>query len=817
MTPRHPKQTAAGAYHDDSEYDARRSRDATSDSLQDTTAGSQADASDRLEASRAIQQTHTPMHTPQHTPVNIPPRDARSQHGTKVKKYVCDFKTTNIELYRWHTTYLKVEEQVRLAEARSSEGYHAISNNTIIIDNFLELLAERRRARGDVPADIDPNQDFFADLNTPSEVGLLRNRKGELVFQCPAAFAVRTRLKRHVTTMDPKNSAYHVDPTQYFCSGMKMHEGEQNPSAATSVAAASEPPVTPGPSDRQHRSDKSEHPSKRPRIRTQPTSDEASFLCSWPSCSFATPNAQLLESHLIEAHHIPVPFADPSKSGPSSFAFTEKAEGFNSYNTIKQPGKFVVVPHQLPFPSTSTEIGYFLREMCRKMIIHKLQLQLRPNMEPAIVPSSEFMGQIDLGLNEMDFTGLGAAFETWAAKDFAQFSNRIIAEFREKEGLRHGLIRLRSAPGDNSPKSLQRKSGTALGSGGSKLEIIESSQMDTNMNGGGVISKMDHISRPEPFQMTLPIHNISEPVAPAADPVTPMGISVPPQLRSSTPMSYNRNTPPFRPMHPYGPHIYPTAVYHGPNPTRAPPNNMGPVFTGQPPLQKSMGPHSGGADPQLLPSMNAPTNPQQVPMQHEATSWYSATSANPQRLPTAQVAPYSQVRPKSAALQPPSNTPFYQQLPPQASTPQLPFSRDIQTIEEQSKSPMSFFQQPMISQQFAGSGGVANNDHDAPSAPVSARPEVFGGSNPIYRRSSIPNFANTPPPQVAYDSYDTTRSATPQFPTVSTVGMPSPNVFNGAVPPSMPSSLDPNAAGPSGKPEADSTNSILNMGWEMNH
>ncbi|KAJ3175276.1 hypothetical protein HDU87_006358 [Geranomyces variabilis] len=46
------------------------------------------------------------------------PKAAKDSVWWQRKTYVCDFKTTNVELYRWHTTHLKAADQKVLAEGK---------------------------------------------------------------------------------------------------------------------------------------------------------------------------------------------------------------------------------------------------------------------------------------------------------------------------------------------------------------------------------------------------------------------------------------------------------------------------------------------------------------------------------------------------------------------------------------------------------------------------------------------------------------------------------------------------------------------------
>ncbi|KAJ3286730.1 hypothetical protein HK104_008893 [Borealophlyctis nickersoniae] len=153
------------------------------------------------------------------------------------KQYACDFKTTNVELFRWHTTHLKVEDQKSVAEgkwtrlnenasskrkssnclefrkqARAAAAYASESRVAKTKTNVASSSSTcarttpiRNSLRSSAATAPDVPFGFTRDEETPPELGLLRDSSGRLVMACTAAFAVRSRLERHVRGKDPES------------------------------------------------------------------------------------------------------------------------------------------------------------------------------------------------------------------------------------------------------------------------------------------------------------------------------------------------------------------------------------------------------------------------------------------------------------------------------------------------------------------------------------------------------------------------------------------------------------------------------------
>ncbi|KAJ3039008.1 hypothetical protein HDV00_012695 [Rhizophlyctis rosea] len=201
------------------------------------------------------------------------------------KQYACDFKTTNVELYRWHTTHLKVEEQKSIAE------------------------------------------------------GLLRDPRGRIVMACTAAFAVRTRLERHVKGKHPKSWGRPYAEDEYvFTSdlqaGSLVGQLGQMDGASDHVGGSEVGGGSIGDYMISFDEDGVNDEQKPPKKGKGASADRLriKYVCSWPTCTTEYNTKWELQMHFTNEHKVPLPLGENGRQ--------------KMFNMIPIPSPLVTAPDQ---------------------------------------------------------------------------------------------------------------------------------------------------------------------------------------------------------------------------------------------------------------------------------------------------------------------------------------------------------------------------------------------------------------------------------------------------------------------------------------
>ncbi|KAJ3177553.1 hypothetical protein HDU85_005834 [Gaertneriomyces sp. JEL0708] len=196
------------------------------------------------------------------------------------KNFICDFMTTNVELYRWHTTHLKIEHQKLLAEARAAAGY--VTNH--------EDIARLCRADHGLPTESNDER-FSLHPVLPPELGLLTEKaSGRLVMVCPAAFAVKARLVRHLEGKDPNRWTRTVYADEYLYT--------DSDGAVTGDLGNVLTPIRGSANAALEKKVKS-------KAKRKPFSfEKIAYVCSWPSCRKSLAKKCDLQAHMVGAHPI---------------------------------------------------------------------------------------------------------------------------------------------------------------------------------------------------------------------------------------------------------------------------------------------------------------------------------------------------------------------------------------------------------------------------------------------------------------------------------------------------------------------------------
>ncbi|KNC99628.1 uncharacterized protein SPPG_05014 [Spizellomyces punctatus DAOM BR117] len=227
------------------------------------------------------------------------------------KQFVCDFKTTNVELYRWHTTHLKVTEQKVMAEARAAAAYATTTKiwkpNTTHPATFTCIQASSSTASQSTlptlaprPTDSPCRPQFFPDPETDVELGLLRDAvSGRLVMTCPAAFAVKGRLERHKNGKNPAQWTGGARESDYVFTAATGNPigrlGEENAWEEDGPVAVSVKGKGKG--------------RGRAKARKPFSFERMMYVCSWPVCGREFTKRGELQEHVVNIHQIPVPTA----------------------------------------------------------------------------------------------------------------------------------------------------------------------------------------------------------------------------------------------------------------------------------------------------------------------------------------------------------------------------------------------------------------------------------------------------------------------------------------------------------------------------
>ncbi|KAI8908277.1 hypothetical protein DFJ77DRAFT_543382 [Powellomyces hirtus] len=240
------------------------------------------------------------------------------------KTYVCDFKTTNVELYRWHTTHLKAADQKIMAEARAAAAY-ASAPADVAAHSRPTTPTTPRSSATDSSSTFPP---FHKDTTTAPELGLLRHSaSGRLVMPCPAAFAVRSRLSRHTNGKNPLTWTN----TASACAGQYTYTDDTGATVGT-LGVKGVTWKSPSPKKNGERVKKNTvataaggaaDPSETQSARRKPFSFErVTFECSWPACKRSFCKRGELQDHVVGLHQVPIPVIVEKRPWKFSAKFT---------------------------------------------------------------------------------------------------------------------------------------------------------------------------------------------------------------------------------------------------------------------------------------------------------------------------------------------------------------------------------------------------------------------------------------------------------------------------------------------------------------
>ncbi|KAJ3153961.1 hypothetical protein HDU89_008828 [Geranomyces variabilis] len=323
------------------------------------------------------------------------PKAAKDSVWWQRKTYVCDFKTTNVELYRWHTTHLKAADQKVLAEARAAAAYAAVP-------------MQRPSPMPLAPA---PNASpYHPDPETDATLGLLRHTPtNRLVLTCPAAFAVRSRLSRHIngknpvawtaastgtssslslsnaaaagadvggssgsTRVAPRAGEYcYTDDSGQMAGSLGLWEDAGGWEEVKTICAKSETESGDGDSQMASSAKKAVVGKRKPF-----SFERVMYVCSWPACGRSFGKRGELQDHVVGLHGIAIPVAREKRAAKMGARFGmvpvrepflqewQRRQQMQSYgsgggrgsgtgsSSIKKQPKGVQTPGPQPLPAT---------------------------------------------------------------------------------------------------------------------------------------------------------------------------------------------------------------------------------------------------------------------------------------------------------------------------------------------------------------------------------------------------------------------------------------------------------------------------------
>ncbi|KAJ3056079.1 hypothetical protein HK097_008207 [Rhizophlyctis rosea] len=280
--------------------------------------------------------------TPEPTPASTKPAGAKGSRRRTYesawwsrKQYSCDFKTTNVELYKWHTTHLKVEEQKAVAVARAEAAQAAQAPKTASKPTTPSIspFPTSQTLGGSTSDGAPPTPEgFIYDNSTPADLGLLRHAvTGKLVMPCTAAFAVRSRLERHINGKHPKGWGKKAKDEDWCCSGIdgvilgKLREDRGDAQIAWTLPtivpfheAGSIHPhqgiaLAPNAKEAVRKKTGGKKKPIAPAEQTEEkkkaiaSAEKNVYICTWPCCDSQHATGWDLQLHFTKEHKIPIP------------------------------------------------------------------------------------------------------------------------------------------------------------------------------------------------------------------------------------------------------------------------------------------------------------------------------------------------------------------------------------------------------------------------------------------------------------------------------------------------------------------------------
>ncbi|KAJ3014467.1 hypothetical protein HKX48_005126 [Thoreauomyces humboldtii] len=322
--------------------------------------------------------------TPQEEkPQSIKKPRAKDSVWWQRKNYVCDFQTTNVELYRWHTTHLKAQDQRAMAEVRAAAAY----------------ACEPLTTPKSPSSDLAPT----APSVPPSELGLHVDPVSSLlILSCPAAFAVKSRLSRHINGKNPQTWNRNAQLGEYsYTDDTGTRAGTLGDSEDPTVT---NPIITKNDGAHQHGGppETGVKASGKPGKRRKPFSFErVLFRCAWPLCGKTFSKKSELQEHAVGVHNIPVPIVMEKRVWRCTGKFTMVPAEPSSARTLSLPTT----------PPSSQADSTLVRQAVRVLMVPKLTRAIQPappsSSQRALVPlKASLIALLKDFVNSLDMASL---------------------------------------------------------------------------------------------------------------------------------------------------------------------------------------------------------------------------------------------------------------------------------------------------------------------------------------------------------------------------------------------------------------------------